>query len=88
MVDPSQNSMPRKKPTRNHAMPQLSIVIPTFNEVGNVADVTERVATALPGVDWELIFVDDDSLDNTVVTVRELARTEPRVRPLHRIGRR
>jgi dolichol-phosphate mannosyltransferase len=80
--------MPREKPARNHPMPQLSIVIPTFNEVGNVAEVAERVATALPGVDWELIFVDDDSPDGTAATVRELAHTEPRVRCLHRIGRR
>lgn len=69
-------------------MPDLSIIVPTFNEIGNVAEVAARVATALRGIDWELIFVDDDSPDGTAQRVRELARTEPRVRCLHRIGRR
>jgi hypothetical protein len=30
-------------------MPQLSIVVPTFNEAGNVAELRDRVAAALPG---------------------------------------
>ena len=53
-------------------MPQLSIVVPTFNEAGNVAELRNRVAAALPGVDWEMIYVDDDSPDGTAATVREL----------------
>ena len=46
-------------------MPQLSIVVPTFNELDNVTELRDRVAAALPGVDWELIYVDDDSPDGT-----------------------
>ena len=69
-------------------MPQLSIVVPTFNEAGNVAVLRERVAAALPGVDWELIFVDDDSPDGTAETLFEMAQQDRRVRCMLRIGRR
>ncbi|MCB2034427.1 MAG: glycosyltransferase, partial [Ottowia sp.] len=44
-------------------MPQLSVVVPTFNESANVAELHRRVAEALAGSDWEMIFVDDDSPD-------------------------
>ena len=69
-------------------MPQLSIVVPTFNEAGNVAELRDRIAAALPGIDWEMIYVDDDSPDGTSATVRELAQRDSRVRCLQRIGRR
>ena len=69
-------------------MPQLSIVVPTFNEAGNVAELRNRVAAALPGIDWEMIYVDDDSPDGTAATVRELAQSDSRVRCIQRIGRR
>ena len=69
-------------------MPALSLIVPTFNEVDNVSEVRRRVHEALPDIDWELIFVDDDSPDGTADKVRELARTDARVRCLQRIGRR
>ncbi|HRW72518.1 glycosyltransferase family 2 protein [Ottowia sp.] len=69
-------------------MPQLSVVVPTFNESANVAELHRRVAEALAGSDWEMIFVDDDSPDATADTVRALAQQDPRVRCLQRIGRR
>jgi dolichol-phosphate mannosyltransferase len=68
--------------------PELSIVVPTFNEAENVRILIERVAKALEGVNWEIIIVDDDSPDGTADAVRSLARTESRVRCLQRIGRR
>jgi dolichol-phosphate mannosyltransferase len=69
-------------------MPELSVIVPTFNEADNVTELRDRVAAALVGVDWELIFVDDDSPDGTTEAIRSLARSDPRVRCLHRIGRR
>jgi dolichol-phosphate mannosyltransferase len=69
-------------------MPQLSIIVPTFNEVGNVTELRDRVATALSAVDWEMIFVDDDSPDGTATALREMAQSDRRVRCLQRIGRR
>ena len=55
---------------------------------GNVAELRNRVAAALPGIDWEMIYVDDDSPDGTAATVRELAQSDSRVRCIQRIGRR
>jgi len=69
-------------------VPELSIVIPTFNEAANVALVVERVANVLAGIPWEIIFVDDDSPDGTSSTAKVLAQSNPRVRCIRRVGRR
>lgn len=68
--------------------PELSIVVPTLNENGNVPRLVLALERALDGIRWEVIFVDDDSADGTIATARRLARRDPRVRVLHRIGRR
>lgn len=68
--------------------PELSIIVPTFNEGDNVSEVVRRLEACLNGNSWEVIFVDDDSPDGTATRVREIARRNPRVRCLHRIGRR
>jgi len=66
----------------------LTIVIPTLNERENIQPLLERLDLALAGTRWEVIFVDDDSKDGTPETVREIGRSDPRVRCLQRIGRR
>jgi dolichol-phosphate mannosyltransferase len=66
----------------------LTIVVPTFNESANVGQLVERLDAALPGVAWEVIFVDDDSPDQTAEVASRLAQHDPRVRRLLRIGRR
>ncbi len=66
----------------------LSVIVPTFNERDNVAELLRRLDRALSGIDWEVVFVDDNSTDGTHTALRELARSDARVRCLHRIGRR
>ena len=66
----------------------LSIIIPTLNERENIEPLLALVTAALPHSEWEVIFVDDDSRDGTAEHVRDLARRNPRVRCLQRIGRR
>jgi dolichol-phosphate mannosyltransferase len=66
----------------------LSVVIPTFNEAGNVREIVARLDHTLKGVAWEAIFVDDDSPDHTAETVKALAAADSRVRCLKRVGRR
>jgi dolichol-phosphate mannosyltransferase len=67
---------------------ELSIVVPTFNEAANVAELARRLDVALAGIDWELVVVDDDSPDGTAAEVRRLAMVDARVRVVQRIGRR
>lgn len=68
--------------------PELSVIVPTFNEQENIRELVKRLSAALAGIAWEVIFVDDDSPDGTAALVREVARQDPRVRVLQRIGRR
>ena len=68
--------------------PDLTIVVPTFNERDNVGLLHEKLVTVLDGIAWEAIFVDDDSPDGTAEAVRALARRDPRIRCLQRVGRR
>ncbi len=67
---------------------QLSVVLPTYNEHENVPELLRRLASALHGLRWEAVFVDDDSPDGTAETVRAFAREDTRIRLLHRVGRR
>jgi dolichol-phosphate mannosyltransferase len=79
----------RTYPARDRvALPLLSIVVPTFNERDNVRELVARLDRCLAGVAWEIVFVDDDSRDGTLELLREVSRSDPRVRFLHRIGRR
>ena len=66
----------------------LAIVLPTFNERGNVGPLVDRLEKALAGIHYEVIFVDDDSPDGTADAVRKVAERHDNVRVLHRIGRR
>jgi dolichol-phosphate mannosyltransferase len=68
--------------------PEFAVIVPTYKEINNVAEVIERLRRCLVGVSWEVIFVDDDSPDGTSDAVRELARNDWRVRCLQRIDRR
>jgi dolichol-phosphate mannosyltransferase len=68
--------------------PELTVVIPTLNECDNVGLLVELLDAALDTVDWEVIFVDDDSPDGTSERIRDISRRDRRVRCLQRIGRR
>ena len=53
--------------------PTLSIVVPAYNEAGNLGELIERIRAALSDEpSWELIVVDDGSTDDTWRTVRRL----------------
>ena len=71
-----------------NAAPILTIVVPTLNERDNVKPLIALLDTALANVNWEVMFVDDDSTDDTARRIRALALVDPRVRCIQRIGRR
>jgi len=68
--------------------PELSVIVPTFNERENVVPLVERIGAALRDCAWELLYVDDDSPDGTADMVRQLAAKDSRIRCLQRLGRR
>lgn len=67
---------------------RLGIVLPTYNERGNLRSLVARIGEALDGIAWEVIVVDDNSPDGTADEARAIAREDTRVRVLQRIGRR
>jgi undecaprenyl-phosphate 4-deoxy-4-formamido-L-arabinose transferase len=58
----------------------VSVVVTVLNEAGAVDELYARVATTLDGRDWEAIFVDDGSTDETYARLRALHQRDPRVR--------
>lgn len=68
--------------------PELSVIVPTYNERENIPLLVHRLRTVLASVNWEVVFVDDDSPDGTAGAVRQIARSDRRVRLVHRVGRR
>ena len=70
------------------AAPELCIVVPTFNERDNIAELVRRLCRVLAAIDWEVVFVDDDSPDGTTEQVHALGAADHRVRCIRRIRRR
>jgi dolichol-phosphate mannosyltransferase len=67
---------------------ELSVIVPCYNERPNVAPMIAKLDAALAGIDWEVVYVDDNSPDGTAQEVRRIAQGDPRVRCIRRIGRR
>lgn len=68
--------------------PELTVVIPCYNEAPNVAPMVARLDETLRGIAWEAIFVDDNSPDGTTRIAREIAAQDSRIRCIRRVGRR
>ena len=69
-------------------MTVVSIVVPTYNEAGNLSTIYQSLADVLQDNSWELIIVDDDSSDGTADVARSLARQHDNVRCIQRIQER
>ncbi|HZB93486.1 MAG TPA: glycosyltransferase family 2 protein [Stellaceae bacterium] len=60
---------------------ELSVVIPVRNEAPNIAPLVAEIRVALEGFcDYEIVYVDDGSSDETAAAVRALAQGFPRLR--------
>jgi glycosyltransferase involved in cell wall biosynthesis len=62
--------------------PTFSVVVPVYNEEGNVENLVGRVVPVMEalGEPFEILFVDDGSKDKTPALLRKLADADPRVR--------
>lgn len=87
LAHPTAGSLPGTRVTSAPAL-ELAVVIPTYNERDNVAELVARLERALDGLRFEILFVDDDSPDGTAEAVRAISADKPWVRVLQRIGRR
>lgn len=67
-------------------MKKISILIPCYNEEENVVPiskaVTEELQKNLPNYDYELIFIDNDSQDNTRPLLREICKNNPKIKAI------
>jgi dolichol-phosphate mannosyltransferase len=80
---------PAPRPTeRPRPAPELSIVVPTFNERENIPRLVDTLKVALADVAWELIVVDDNSPDGTAEIAKKIAAADARIRCIRRLGRR
>src|SRR4051794_14967519 len=79
--DPSEASRVRSVAERR--LDLLSVVVPLRDEEDTVGELFRRVRSALEGVPFELILVDDASSDRTPALLDSLADADPRVRVLH-----
>ena len=60
------------------ASPDISILMPVYNEIGTIADILDVVKTALPGKLKEIIVVDDGSTDAETLRILDALRADGR----------
>lgn len=75
-------AQPQAPETRDQVL--LTVVLPTYNERGNIQELVGAIFDALGDTRAEVLVVDDASPDGTGDVVEELARNDPRVRLLQR----
>ncbi len=85
---PAGSRQPDECSQRSAAAPTLAVVVPTYNERANITELLHRLETALAGISWEILFVDDNSSDGTAEFIAGYARRDTRIRLLQRVGRR
>jgi len=64
--------------------PELSVIVPVFNEAGNLRPLVERLVPVLEScvASYEILFIDDGSTDETLAILRELNQSDARLRGL------
>jgi dolichol-phosphate mannosyltransferase len=66
---------------------ELSVIVPTLNEQDNIVPLLEKLHNALDGINWEVIFVDDSSVDATSDIIEGICQKDDRVYLVKRGGR-
>src|SRR4051794_39499103 len=63
--------------------PDLSVIVPVYNNASTLTELIDRLVAVLEptGRSFELIFVDDGSLDESLALLRARAARDPRIRP-------
>jgi dolichol-phosphate mannosyltransferase len=66
--------------------PQITVIIPTYNESGNIIPLVREIENALTTIDWAIIFVDDDSNDGTILEIERCVYLNQRIEGVLRRG--
>lgn len=74
--------MTRSSAAPKRVAPEVSVVIPCFNEEDNVAAIADAVAAELAALKaaYEIIFIDNASTDDTVARIMALCAADPRIK--------
>ncbi len=72
------------QPDQNISVPFFSVVVPVYNEEGNIEELYRRLVETLSGLgrSFEIVFIDDGSRDASYVTIERLFQSDARVRAL------
>ena len=67
--------------------PEVSVVLPIYNEVGHLGEELRRIASALDAspYSWEIVAVDDGSTDGSRERLRQAAREDDRIRGIEHV---
>lgn len=65
---------------------EISVILPTYNEEGNIENLVGKIKKELKGVNFEIIIVDDDSIDGTSEIIDKIA--DNKIIALHRHNKR
>lgn len=68
----------------------ISVIYPAYNEMGNIERIVEQATSSLTPLceDWEVIIVNDGSVDKTGEIIEGLARVNPRIKAVHHSANR
>ena len=71
-----------KEETTKHETRLISIILPCFNEEGNIYEIYNKISDQVSTIAYhfELIFIDDGSTDNTLDMIKSLAQKDERVK--------
>jgi glycosyltransferase involved in cell wall biosynthesis len=64
-------------------MPDVSLVVPVFDEEENLKPLHEAISDAMAGLVYEVLYVNDGSFDQTSSILDEIAASDPRARVIH-----
>jgi len=82
ILDAQETLTPPTPETGSAVSPEVSVFLPVYNEEPNLRPLHAKLDAALKALDRsaEIVYVDDGSTDGSLNILREIARTDPRVR--------
>ncbi len=65
-------------------LPKYSIIAPVYNELESLPELQRRITEVMEqtGEEWELVLIDDGCTDGSTAVIREMAKNNPRIRPV------